>query len=182
MLSIKGIKTVLSEISEGDAEDIIALRNDPAHNKYLYQKPITLEGQKEWIRKNKNAANAKNFKITNMNGDFKGTISIYNIEDGKGEFGRYIVTNPVHAIEAEYLLLKVCFEELGMKSVFCQTNLENKAVWGQHVKLGFCETERKEVMVGSNGDVAVTAVVQVITDEEFRNFDYGKIIKLIQFF
>jgi RimJ/RimL family protein N-acetyltransferase len=182
MLSIRGIKTILTEITETDAQDIVTLRNDPANNKFLFQKPISVDEQLNWINNNKGSEKAKNFKVTNSDNEFKGTISIYNIENKRGEFGRYIVTNPVNAIEAEYLLLKICFEQLGLKTVYCQTNLENKAVWGQHVKLGFREIETKEVSVGSNADVKVKAVIQEITADEFRQFNYEKIIKLIKFF
>jgi len=182
MLVIRGIKTVLTEISAADAEDIVNLRNDPANNKFLFQKPISIDEQLTWIKKNKGLEEAKNFKITNIDNEFKGTISIYNIEDGRGEFGRYIVTNPVNAIEAEYLLLKICFEQLGMNAVYCQTNTDNKAVWGQHVKLGFRELGTKEVSVGSNADVMVKALIQEITADQFKQFNYDKIIKLIKFF
>ena len=182
MITIKGIKTILTELTEGDAEDVVRLRNDPANNKFLFQKPITVEDQLNWIRKNRDADDAKNFKITNLDNEFKGTISIYNIRNGEGEFGRYIATNPVNAIEAEYLLLKVCFEQLGMRAVYCQTNFENKAVWSQHLKLGFKEKGRKDVTVGTGGNITVVAVIQEITAEEFRNFNYEKIIKLIKFF
>ena len=182
MLSIRGIKTILIEITEEDAQDIVNLRNDPANNKFLFQKPISVDEQLNWIKKNKGSEKARNFKVTNIDNEFKGTISIYNIEEGRGEFGRYIVTNPVNAIEAEYLLLKICFEQLGMSAIYCQTNLLNRAVWGQHLKLGFRQTGTKEVAVGTEGDVSVTAVVQEITGEEFRSFNYEKIIKLIKMF
>lgn len=182
MLSIRGIKTILTEIAEEDAQDIVNLRNDPANNKFLFQKPISVDEQLNWIKNNKGSEKARNFKVTNIDNEFKGTISIYNIENGRGEFGRYIVTNPVNAIEAEYLLLKICFEQLGMNAIYCQTNLLNRAVWGQHLKLGFRQTGTKEVIVGTEGDVSVTAVVQEITAEEYRNFNYEKIIKLIKMF
>ncbi len=182
MISIRGNKTILSEITEADAEDILRLRNDPAHNKFLFQKPISSEEQINWIKKNQGDQKARNFKVTNLAGEFKGTISIYNIVDGRGEFGRYIVTNPVHAIESEYLLLDLCFGELGLKSVYCQTNIENKAVWRQHTKLGFREIERKEVIVGTDSSVKVVAIIQEITAEEFKAFNYEKIISLINFF
>jgi len=182
MITVRGIKTILKELSEEDAEDVVKLRNDPANNKFLFQKPISVNDQLSWIRKNRNTEDAKNFKITNLDNEFKGTISIYNIRNKEGEFGRYIATNPVNAIEAEYLLLKVCFEQLGLNAVYCQTNFENKAVWSQHLKLGFKEKGKKDVTVGTGGDITVQAVVQEITAEEFRNFNYEKIIKLIKFF
>jgi|SRR5450432_1271501 RimJ/RimL family protein N-acetyltransferase len=182
MISIRGIKTILEEITEADAADIAKLRNDPANNKFLFQNEISIVDQVSWINKNRNRTDVKNFKVTNTGNEFKGTISIYNILDKKGEFGRYIVTNPINAIEAEYLLLKICFEMLGLNTVYCQTNYENKAVWGQHVKLGFRETATKEVSVGSHANILVKAVIQEITAEEFRTFNYDKVLKLIKYF
>ncbi|HMC87559.1 MAG TPA: GNAT family N-acetyltransferase [Chitinophagaceae bacterium] len=181
-LSIKGIKTNLSELTESDAAEVVQLRNDPANNKFLFQKEMTVSDQLEWIRKNRNRNDSKNFKVTDSHHVFKGTISIYNIANKRGEFGRYIVTNQINAIEAEYLLLKICFEMLELNAVYCQTNMDNKTVWGQHVKLGFKETAVKEVPVGSFADVMVKAVVQEITVKEFRAFNYEKVMKLIKFF
>ena len=182
MISIRGNKTNLIEITESDAAEMMKLRNDPVYNKFLFQKELTIEDQIKWIKINKDKTDAKNFKVTNSNNEFKGTVSIYNIENKSGEFGRYIVTNPINAIEAEYLLLKICFETLGLRAVFCQTNAENKAVWGQHLKMGFRETATKDVSVGSSGNVLVKAIIQEITASEFINFDYSKILKLINFF
>jgi RimJ/RimL family protein N-acetyltransferase len=181
-LSIKGIKTSLTELTESDAEDVVLLRNDPANNKFLFQKEMTINDQIAWITKSKNSNDSKNFKVTDNHQIFKGTISIYNIADKRGEFGRYIVTNPINAIEAEYLLLKICFEMLKLDVVYCQTNIDNKTVWGQHTKLGFKETAIKEVPVGSFGDVIVKAVIQEITVKDFMTFDYEKVMKLIKFF
>ncbi len=182
MITIRGIKTRLEEITESDAADMVKLRNDPSNNKFLYQKEISLEDQIRWILKNSNQADAKNFKVINNNNEFKGTISIYNITRNRGEFGRYIVTNPINAIESEYLLLKVSFEMLGLETVYCQTNVQNKSVWGQHIKLGFRETATKDVAVGSHSDILVKAVVQEITAEEFKAFRYDNILNLIKFF
>lgn len=182
MISIKGIKTSLVPIEESDAEAMIKLRNDPAYNRFLFQSTLTVEDQRNWISRNKNREGAHNFKILDLNGEFKGTISIYNIENGAGEFGRYIAINPVNAIESEYLLVKLCFEKLGMDRVYCQTNKENRSVWSQHLKLGFKTVEEKDVVVGSGEGVTVTAVVQEITKKDFSEFDYSKIMRLIQHF
>jgi RimJ/RimL family protein N-acetyltransferase len=181
-LSITGIQTRLTEISETDAADIVKLRNDPNNNKFLFQKELTVENQIDWIRKNKDRDDARNFKVTDHDNAFRGTISIYNIEDNRGEWGRYIVTNPINAVEAEYLLLKICFEKMGMKAVYGQTNIDNKSAWRQHIKLGFREIEIKEVPVGTHMDVMVRAVIQEITAEEFRAFNYDKILKLLEYF
>ena len=182
MRSIRGINTSLIEISENDAEDILRLRNDSKYNKFLFQQPITLEDQISWIRKQKSSADSINFKVVNEENQFTGTISIYNINNGRGEFGRYIVTNPLHAIEAEYLLLKYSFDILRLERVFCQTNIKNIKVWKQHLKMGFRTIDEKEVLVGSLALVKVTAIVQEITQKEFSEFDFGEVFSLLNSF
>ena len=61
MITVRGIKTILRELSEEDAEDVVKLRNDPANNKFLFQKPITVDDQVSWIRKNKKYRRRKEF-------------------------------------------------------------------------------------------------------------------------
>jgi RimJ/RimL family protein N-acetyltransferase len=180
--SIKGIKTTLVEISEIDASNIVKLRNDPKYNAFLAQKPFTIQEQLSWTDKEKKKNDTVNFKVLNNDGEFKGTVSIYDIINNRGEFGRYIVTNPINAIEAEYLILKYSFEELKLNVVFCQTNLQNKSVWQQHLKFGFKTIETKEVLVGSAPQISVKAVVQEISKAEFENFDYGKMFELVKKF
>ena len=76
----------------------------------------------------------------------------------------------------------MCFGQMGLKSVYCKTNIEKNSVWRQHTKLGFREIERKEVIVGTDSSVKVIAIIQEITAEEFKAFNYEKIISLINFF
>ena len=180
MYSIEGIQTKLVEIDESDAEAVVNLRNNPQYNKYLFQSPVTVEEQKNWIKKNKLKGDNVNFKVVDHSGNFKGTISVYDIKAGRGEFGRYIVTNPIYAIEAEYLFLKFSFEVLRLESIFCQTNYENTGVWKQHGQFGFGFVEHKNVTVGTSNEVTVKAVVQNITQEEYKNFDYSSIVGLLK--
>jgi RimJ/RimL family protein N-acetyltransferase len=182
MKIVKGIQTTLVEVSESDAEDMINLRNDPKNNKYLYQKHLTIEDQINWIRENKKKTDTVNFKVLNVQNEFTGTISIYDIKNDRGEFGRYIVNNAINAVESEYLLLKFCFNELKLKTVYCQTNIENKKSWKLHLKLGFKPIETKKVLVGSAPQIYVDAYIQEINKAEFENFNYEKIFDLLRSF
>ena len=177
---IAGINTKLIEIDEIDAVDIINLRNNPAYSKYLFQQPILIENQIRWIKENRLKHDNINFKVVDLENNFKGTISIYDIKEKRGEFGRYIVTNPINAIEAEYLFLKFVFVTLKLESVFCQTNQENNSVWNQHSKLGFRFVQIKNVLVGETPQVAVKAVVQEITANDFYTFNYSDILQLLE--
>ena len=182
MRTVNGIQTKLVEISENDAEDIVKLRNDQSNNKYLFQKPLTVEGQRKWILENQKKNDAVNFKVLNTKKEFTGTISIYDIKNGRGEFVRYIVSNALNAVESEYLLLKFCFTDLNLNTVYCQTNIENKKSWKLHLKLGFKPVETKKVLVGSAPQIFVDAYIQEIHKTEFENFNYEEIFELLKSF
>ncbi|MBL0079445.1 MAG: GNAT family N-acetyltransferase [Bacteroidetes bacterium] len=153
MFKFKGKLTSLIQLNISDAAEIVNLRNDEKFNKFLFQEPISLEEQKKWINNKNTLETEVNFKITDANNNFVGTISIYNIENHKGEFGRYIAKNPINAIEAELLLLKFCFEELKLKAVYCFTNINNIKVYSQHTKLGFKDIGIVSVNVGSASNI-----------------------------
>lgn len=176
----KGIRTKLIEVNETDARDIIYLRNNPANNKFLFQRPISIENQVEWINNNRLKNDNVNFKVVDLNDNFKGTVSIYDIKEKRGEFGRYIITDPFNAIEAEYLILKFGFGNLKLNSIYCQTNVENAKVWKQHSKFGFHLLEIKDVLVGSAPQITVKAVIQEITAANFYSFDYSDILRLFE--
>lgn len=179
MVKVKGVCTQLEEVSLNYIADIVHLRNDSKYNKYLFQSELTVENQLKWIENNKRKGDNFNFVILDKNDSFKGTISIYDIQNNRGEFGRFIATNSINAVEAEYLLLKFSFENLKLESVFCQTNIDNSSVWQMHSKLGFSTLKNIETFVGDNHQTKVEAVLQEISIDQFQNFDYQPIFNLI---
>ena len=179
MYKVKGICTQLKEVSLKYLNDIVCLRNDSKYNKYLFQAELTVENQLKWMENNKLKGDNFNFVILDKDDSFKGTISIYDIQNERGEFGRFIATNSINAVEAEYLILKFSFEKLKLKSVFCQTNIDNSSVWQMHSKLGFSTLKNIETFVGDNHKTKVEAVLQEITIEQFNEFDYQPIFNLI---
>ncbi len=183
MFKFKGKLTSLIQLTISDATEIVNLRNDEKFNKFLFQETISLEEQKKWINNKNSLETEVNFKITDVNNNFIGTISIYNIENGKGEFGRYIAKNAINAIEAELLLLKFCFEELKMTVVYCYTNIKNENVYRQHTKLGFKDVGIISVNVGSASNVKkVDAIHQEISYDDYIHFNYENIYHLINKF
>jgi RimJ/RimL family protein N-acetyltransferase len=176
---IDGFLTALIEVSENDAADIVVLRNNPEVNRFLSsQTTITIAQQEAWIAQNKVKEDNIYFKIFDTkNANFRGTIALYSIEKGKAEFGRFIATNAIAAIEAEYLLLKYGFEILGLKEIYCCTVKENKKVWQQHLKFGF-------TTIGEDYDERIEAerVIQSLQNTDFQVFDYEKILSTIKKF
>ncbi len=176
----EGLHTAIIEVTLEDAESIIALRNNPEINKFLSSsKAISVSEQKEWIASNQKQGNNAYFKIIDThNGNFCGTISIYNIINNSGEFGRYICTQNLQAIESELLLIRLCFEELGLKKIFCKTVIENSRVWMQHYKFGF--EDRNEEKGGKHNEL--TFKVQELKIEKYKSFDYTPIERLLNKF
>lgn len=175
---IEGIKMKLVTISEPDAQDMVDLRNNPAYNKFLSNanQVITPDHQLNWMRNVMDRQDCIDFKVVTKNGNtFCGTIALYDIEDGQAEFGRYMATNAVAAIESEYLILKFGFETLGLDRIYCNTVKDNTKVWQQHTKYGFRKT-------GEDFDsrINMERVCQEITQEEFRQFDYSSLLSIVE--
>jgi RimJ/RimL family protein N-acetyltransferase len=171
----KGKNTILRSVTEEDAAAIIEMRNNPSINRFLSSsKPLTLEDQLIWLRKNLEATDQHYFMVLNLNEIPVGTISIYNIKNGSGEFGRYVCTQTVQAVESERMILQIAFEGIGLKYLYCRTAESNVAVWRQHLRFGFtdCGNEFDDQL---NFDLHV----QGITKEAYQGFNYTKIDQLI---
>ncbi len=173
---IEGLKTNLVEISESDASDIILLRNNPEFNRFLSSHtPISLDAQIEWIKKNRERKDNFYFKITDKQHVFKGTISLYGIENNSAEFGRFISMSSVASVEAEYLILKFAFDELNLNRVYCKTIEENQKVIQMHTRFGF-----KTIGIEKKESLNKPLIVQEMTREEFQQHDFRPILSLIE--
>ncbi len=175
-MTLQGILIQLRAQSEADAADVIALRNNPEYNQFLSNsgQKATIEDQIAWLRREKDTGQNHNFSIF-LGDKFCGACSLYNIHDGEAEFGRYIVTNPIAAIESEYLCLQFALEQLGLKQVVCKTLAANEKVCKQHLRLGFTT-----VGEGFEERVQQPFLLQVLTAEAFRQFDYAPVLSMIQ--
>lgn len=178
---IKGEKTLLQEVTVADAAAICALRNDERINKYLStSRQVSVAEQEDWIRMNLARKDGVYFKIIDAaNGEFCGTASIYALAGDGGDFGRYISTKAVQAIESEYLALKYAFEEMGLRRVYCRTSVENKKVWKQHLNYGFVDVGEELLRAA---DKELILKIQELSLAKFRETDYSFIQKLIQKF
>mgnify|MGYP002655210340 CR=1 FL=1 len=177
-IPFKGKNTILRLVTEDDAASIIEMRNNPSINRFLSSnKPLSLEDQKAWLNRNLDKNDQYYFMILNKLEVPIGTISIYNIKNGSGEFGRYVCTQAIQAVESERMILQVAFDQLGLQYLYCRTAESNEAVWRQHLRFGFrdCGNEYDAQL---NFDLHV----QGITKEAYSTFDYYKIDQLISRF
>ncbi|MEJ7677574.1 MAG: GNAT family protein [Segetibacter sp.] len=178
-MQIKGDKTLLAEVTVEDAEIVCNLRNDKQINKYLSSsKAINIAEQQQWIIVNQAKNDGYYFKIIDLDtNECCGTISIYNAAEGIAEFGRYISTKSLQAIEAEYLILKFGFESFNLHKIYCRTAVDNIKVWKQHYKFGF--KDAGEELLESR---QLLLKVQEITFDKFICTDYSFIKKILERF
>lgn len=171
---IQGNKAKLILLSEQDAAFTARLRSDPRFNQFLSsQEVITEEQQRAWIRNAQVSKNQYNFKITDLNDVPKGTIAVYQIDNGVGEFGRFICMDPVLAIEAELLFLRFVFEDLKLKMIRCGSNENNGSLWKMHERYGF---QTIAIKPNEKGD---RIVYQELSAERFKAFDYSPINQIM---
>jgi len=74
------------------------------------------------------------FVIENiLSGKSEGLIAIYDVKDGKAEWGRWVVKkDSVCAVESFCLLCRAAFEKLGLKELYCRTIQDNIPVVSFH--------------------------------------------------
>lgn len=177
IISLKGKATILEEVTPEDAQLLCDLRNDPQRNKFLSSTAtISIEEQKAWTKMNAQKKDNFYFKVLDAKtGEFCGTVAIYDKQNGRAEFGRYVCTEPIQAVESEYLLLKFGFDVMFLDTIYCRTVKDNKSVWNQHYKYGFKDI-REEIV----GPRKMLHMIQELDKEDFSSYDYSFIDKLIE--
>lgn len=175
MPKIEGILVSLRYLDLQDASTLLEWRNNSKINKYLSNsgEKITLEQQIKWQTNIRKRTDSHDF-IIEFNTKPIGACAIYDINKNEAEFGRFIVTNPLGAIDAELCCLNYAFHSLNLNSIICKTVLNNTKVWQQHYSLGFEK-------VGEDYDARIDQkrILQVITKDKFINFDYSSIEKML---
>jgi RimJ/RimL family protein N-acetyltransferase len=127
----------LRSVLETDAEFILKLRLNKTLNKYLNKVDNDLEKQKLWIKEQQKGVNDFYFIIERKSGLPIGTISLYNIKELEGEFGRWIsIGNPVENLESVLLLHDFGFYKMNLDLIYSETVKENEKVLNFHKRFG----------------------------------------------
>jgi len=120
-----------------DADFTLLARQNKEKNKYIPQLQITIEQQKEWIRKQIESDDCYFFVIERKDGEKIGTFSLYDIQNDKAESGRLVMLgNQIESMEAGILFNSFCFEEAKMDLVQSEIDAENNAALGFSNQLG----------------------------------------------
>ncbi len=135
----------LKPASEEYAAKIMELRNREKNIYWFNQSDIiTLEEQIKWFESYASCQNDIYWVILNKEGQFLGTIRIYDIDfDGMTcEEGSYIIDENYadeapYAVEAKMLALDVAFKKLEIELVINDNRADNKVISNMDNQLGF---------------------------------------------
>ena len=174
---IVGENITLRPINLDDDSFVAKLRSEEKVYQFLSSdSPTSKEDQRKWIQSF--LVNQKEYYfiiIENTTNTRKGTISLYNINNERAEFGRYVSLDAICAIEAELLILKFGFEILSLENIYCRTADLNFKVWRQHLQFGFEDVGFEEL-----SSKKIQLRIQEINKFNFLKFDYSKIERLIK--
>ncbi len=105
--NINGYYVTLKSIDESDAEFSLEIRQDPEFSKYLPGFDITVEEQREWIKKQREKNDDYFWIVLDKEGNRIGTVGVFEIFDEFPKSGRLALRgNALQNIEATYLAYK----------------------------------------------------------------------------
>jgi RimJ/RimL family protein N-acetyltransferase len=176
---IKGKFVYLVAAQVEDTEFILSLRNNPALNKYISKTENNIEKQRQWIAKQQERKGDYYFIIKDKDNSKIGTISIYNIENKEGEFGRWLLNgNSIHALESALLIHEFGFYVLDLDIIYSYTVIENKKVINFHKRFGASlSNETKEHPI--EGFLMQKAFIKKDDFFEIKNKNYKLIEKFL---
>lgn len=139
-LSIEGYAYRLRPISLEDARFVVKLRTDASLGKYLNSTSTKISDQESYIRRYYERVGDYYFVIEKMETrEQEGLIAIYDLDDKEktAEWGRWIIKpSSMAGLESAYLIYKVSFDLLDLKTVYCRTIAKNERVVSFHDSCG----------------------------------------------
>lgn len=124
---IEGRYCDLKSATLADAEFTLALRTDPNIINYLPKLDISIEQQREWIKKQQKSSTDYFFVVWDKGQNRIGTMGLYDIQEGVGETGRLVMKgNSLQSIEAQMLCVDFAFDILKLEGLKSYILAENK--------------------------------------------------------
>ena len=117
---LEGKYVKLKSVREEDAQFTLALRQDQKFTRYLPPLDITVEQQKEWIKKQQEKPDDYFFVVYDKEENPIGTYGLYDVKmNDTAESGRLAMRgNALQNIEVQLLAYKFAFENLGLTSIY----------------------------------------------------------------
>lgn len=150
----------LRPIEIADTEQIVTWRNkERVRRNFIYQKPFTPEGHKNWIRTQVEPGHVVQFIICEKpSGRAVGSVYFRDIDREKGcaEYGIFIGEDDAvgkgYGTQAARLALTYAFEKLELQSVFLRVFSDNIGARKSYENAGFklLEDKREEAVIDGN--------------------------------
>ncbi len=139
-LSLDGHAFRLRPICDDDADLVVKLRSNPELNRYLHASSNRVEDQLDWFKSYYTRAGDYYFVIERrQDNNPEGVISLYDVDEQRraGEWGRWIIRpGSLAALESAWLMYRIAFEQLGLKTVYCRTIACNRKTVSFHDSCG----------------------------------------------
>jgi RimJ/RimL family protein N-acetyltransferase len=133
----KGKCVSLKPVEINDAEFIVALRTQENNAEFINETSSNLNDQIAWMINESQDSSSYYFVILNNCSEPIGTISLYNLKDGCGEFGRWICNgSALESLESALLIHQFAFDTLKLREVYTRTLADNQKVVSFHRKFG----------------------------------------------
>lgn len=143
----EGEKIALRKMTEDDTDLIVGWRNKEfVRERFLYRKPFTRQGHKNWIETQIKTGRVVQFMIClKENGHAVGSVYFRDIdhEQGKAEYGIFIGEEDALGkgigTEAAKLALSYAFDELKLHKVMLRLIADNERARRSYEKAGFVQ-------------------------------------------
>lgn len=140
-----GAGIYLRLMTDEDTDEIVRWRNlEEVRKRFIYQKPFTAQGHREWIQNMVETGKVVQLMICDLYTDRPlGSVYVRDIdrEHSKGEYGIFIGEDDARGrgvgTVAARLMLRYCFGEMKLHRVFLRALADNLQAIRSYEKAGF---------------------------------------------
>ena len=168
----------IRSVAPGDASLVIDLRADgTGRSRYLNPIDPSAESQINWIAAQRNRPGDFYFVVENLQtGVRDGLIGLYDISEGRAEWGRWIIREgSLATLESVLLIGRLAFNTFGLDEVYCRTKSKNTAVVNFHDSLGARRRETPGIQLNAEPQQPKDYIEHFITFGDFRNSIEGNL-------
>lgn len=131
----------LRPVEMSDASFIYQLRSNPDLSRYIGEFDPDYSRHQAWLEHYFERDNDYYFCIELLSGERVGLISIYNIDQHSGNWGRWVILPHAPVAPASvWLIFHVGFDKLGLSQVYSNTVRDNESVVSFHDSCGLPRT------------------------------------------
>jgi len=135
---LHGYRFGIRPVTLGDAAFIVGLRTDPELGRYINPTSPNVADQEAWIARYLERPHDYYFIVEDLRaGAPVGAVGVYDVNDGRAEWGRWLIarTSPA-AVESALLTYRAGLDVLGLEQVYCRTIADNDKVVSFHDSSG----------------------------------------------